>query len=87
MPYPEHRDPRVLHQLAADQLHEQLSAIEGTDGKIAVLLSLASGLLGIAAATFALHTSATVGNHAETVWSVPGSAPGCLVGFCCDLVV
>jgi len=67
MPYPEHRDPRVLHQLAADQLHEQLSAIEGTDGKIAVLLSLASGLLGIAAATFALHTSATVGNHAETV--------------------
>lgn len=49
-----------MYEVARDRLSTQLNFIDAVDGKIATLVSMASALLGIAAAVFALHaTSAT----------------------------
>jgi hypothetical protein len=64
--YP-NRSPDLVYDLASSQLSTQVEAIDALDGKIAVLLSLASALLGIAAATFALHVSVASGRSVNTL--------------------
>lgn len=60
------RDPQLMYEVARDRLSTQLDFIDAIDGKIAMLVSIASALLGIAAAVFALHTtSAPVAGHAD----------------------
>lgn len=54
--YPD-RDPGLFLELARDRLNTQLSAIDALDGKIGLLFSLASGLLGILAAVLALRAA------------------------------
>ena len=66
MSYPD-RSPDLVYDLASNQLATQIEAIDALDGKIAVLLSLASALLGIGAATFALHTSVVSGEKVNTL--------------------
>jgi hypothetical protein len=48
-------DPQLFYELARDRLNTQLSTIDALDSKIGLLFSLASGLLGILAAVFALR--------------------------------
>ena len=50
-----------MYEVARDRLATQLSFIDAIDGKIAMLVSMASALLGIAAAVFALHATASSG--------------------------
>ena len=57
-----------MYEAARDRLATQLNFIDAVDGKIAMLVSMASGLLGIAAAVFALH--------ATTPSSKDAAAPG-----------
>lgn len=57
------RDPDLMYELARDYLGKELEFIDALDGKIAVLLSMASGILGIGAAVIALH--ATLIRHGQ----------------------
>jgi hypothetical protein len=52
-------DPQVFYELARDRLSTQLSIIDALDDKIGLLAGLASGLLGILAAVFALSAEAS----------------------------
>jgi hypothetical protein len=54
--YPD-RDPDLFYELARDRLEMQLTTIDALDNKIGLLVSLASGLLGILAAVFALSAT------------------------------
>lgn len=49
------RDPQLFYELARERLASQLSAIDSLDNKIGMLVSLASGLIAILAAVFALR--------------------------------
>jgi hypothetical protein len=53
-PYPD-RDPGLFYELARDRLAMQLGSIDALDSKIGLLISLASGLMGLLAAVFALR--------------------------------
>ena len=53
------RDPQLMYEVATNRLATQLSFIDAIDSKIAMLVSMASAILGIAAAVFALHAIAT----------------------------
>jgi hypothetical protein len=50
------RDPQMFYELARDRLATQLSMLSAVDSKIALLVSFASGLLGLLAAVLALST-------------------------------
>jgi hypothetical protein len=54
--YPD-REPDLFFELARERLNTQLSTIDALDGKIGLLFSLASGLLGILAAVLALRSA------------------------------
>jgi hypothetical protein len=59
--YPD-RDPQLFYELARDRLATQLATIDALDSKIGLLFSLASGLLGILAAVFAVNSVAGDGS-------------------------
>lgn len=54
--YPK-RDPQLFYELAKDRLNTQLSMMSALDGKIGLLVTFASTMLGILGAVFALSNS------------------------------
>jgi hypothetical protein len=67
--YPK-RDPQLMYELAKDRLACQLGTIDAIDGKIATLVTLASAMLGIAAAVLALRVA-----PASTSQHTPSNTP------------
>jgi hypothetical protein len=59
--YPD-RDPQLMYELAKEGLASQLESVNALDGKIAMLVSLASALLGITAAVYALRAATKSGS-------------------------
>ena len=55
--YPD-RDPQLFYELAKDRLATQLGIIDAVNNKIGLLVSLASALMGILVAVFALRANA-----------------------------
>ena len=76
--YPE-GDPQLIYELAKERLSTQLDSVESLDTKIGMLVSLASALLGIAAAVYALRAATKSGavpplTHGQIATLVAGTA-------------
>ena len=64
-------DPRILLDIAREELQTQLSFIDALDSKVATMFAVGSGLLGLLAAVFAVQPE-NVDREALVVVSVAG---------------